>query len=39
MIMSSRSNTQMRAARDGIVTDAMRTVAERESLPPELVRS
>jgi phosphomethylpyrimidine synthase len=37
--MSSRSNTQMRAARDGIVTDAMRTVAERESLPPELVRS
>jgi phosphomethylpyrimidine synthase len=39
MIMSSRSNTQMRAARDGIVTDAMRTVAERESLSPELVRS
>src|SRR4051812_48149645 len=39
MIMSTRSNTQMRAARDGIITDAMRTVAEREALAPELVRS
>ena len=39
MIMSTRSNTQMRAARDGVVTDAMRIVAEREQLSPELVRS
>ena len=39
MIMSTRSNTQMRAARDGIITDAMRVVAEREALAPELVRS
>src|SRR5436189_5311750 len=39
MIMSTRSNTQMRAARDGIITDAMRVVAEREALSPELVRS
>ena len=29
----------MRAARDGVVTDAMRIVAEREQLSPELVRS
>jgi len=39
MIMSTRGNTQMRAARDGVVTDAMRIVAEREQLSPELVRS
>ena len=39
MIMSTKSNTQMRAARDGVVTDAMRVVAEREQLSPELVRS
>src|SRR3954464_10190305 len=39
MIMSTKSNTQMRAARDGIITDAMRVVAEREALAPELVRS
>ena len=39
MIMSSKSNTQMRFARDGIITDAMRVVAEREQLSPELVRS
>jgi phosphomethylpyrimidine synthase len=39
MIMSSKSNTQMRAARDGVITDAMRIVAEREALSPELVRS
>ncbi len=30
--------TQMRYARDGLITDAMRFVAEREQLPPELVR-
>ncbi|MGI8843943.1 MAG: phosphomethylpyrimidine synthase ThiC, partial [Gemmatimonadaceae bacterium] len=30
--------TQMRYARDGIITDAMRFVAERERLEPELVR-
>ena len=34
-----KSNTQMRFARDGVVTDAMRFVAEREQLSPELVRS
>ena len=34
-----KSNTQMRFARDGIITDAMRFVAEREQLSPELVRS
>jgi phosphomethylpyrimidine synthase len=34
-----KSNTQMRFARDGVVTDAMRFVAERERLSPELVRS
>ena len=39
MIMSTKSNTQMRAARDGIITHAMRIVAEREQLSPELVRS
>ena len=39
MIMSTKSNTQMRHARDGIITDAMRVVAEREALAPELVRS
>src|SRR5678816_2188380 len=39
MIMSTRSNTQMRAARDGVITDAMRVVAKREALAPELVRS
>jgi phosphomethylpyrimidine synthase len=39
MIMSNKSNTQMRFARDGIITDAMRVVAEREELSPELVRS
>jgi phosphomethylpyrimidine synthase len=39
MIMSTKSNTQMRFARDGIITDAMRIVAEREQLSPELVRS
>jgi phosphomethylpyrimidine synthase len=39
MIMSTKSNTQMRHARDGIVTDAMRVVAEREALSPEMVRS
>src|ERR671930_2279011 len=32
------TNTQMRYARDGRITDAMRFVAEREALPPELVR-
>jgi phosphomethylpyrimidine synthase len=30
--------TQMRSARDGIITDAMRVVAEREQISPELVR-
>ncbi len=30
--------TQMRYARDGCITDAMRFVAELEQLPPELVR-
>src|SRR5437016_8103757 len=39
MIMSTKSNTQMRFARDGIITDAMRIVADREQLSPELVRS
>jgi len=39
MIMSNKSNTQMRFARDGVITDAMRIVAEREALAPELVRS
>src|SRR6059058_989655 len=39
MIMSNKSNTQMRFARDGIITEAMRVVAEREALAPELVRS
>jgi phosphomethylpyrimidine synthase len=34
-----KSNTQMRFARDGQITDAMRFVAEREQLSPELVRS
>lgn len=34
-----KSNTQMRFARDGVITDAMRFVAEREQLSPELVRS
>jgi phosphomethylpyrimidine synthase len=34
-----KSNTQMRFARDGQTTDAMRFVAEREQLSPELVRS
>jgi phosphomethylpyrimidine synthase len=32
-----KSNTQMRFARDGVVTDAMRFVADREALSPELV--
>src|SRR6059058_2340113 len=39
MIMSNKSNTQMRFARDGIITEAMRVVAESEALAPELVRS
>ncbi|MDB4883554.1 MAG: thiC [Gemmatimonadetes bacterium] len=39
MIMSTKSNTQMRFARDSVITDAMRIVAEREQLSPELVRS
>ena len=39
MIMSTKSNTQMRAARDGVITDAMRVVAEREALTPELQRT
>jgi phosphomethylpyrimidine synthase len=30
--------TQMRHARDGVITDAMRFVAEREQLEPEVVR-
>jgi phosphomethylpyrimidine synthase len=34
-----KSNTQMRFARDGVITDAMMFVAEREKLSPELVRS
>src|SRR5215212_7082170 len=34
----SRAVTQMRFARDGVVTDAMRFVAEREQIAPELVR-
>jgi phosphomethylpyrimidine synthase len=34
-----KSNTQMRFARDGQITDAIRFVAEREQLSPELVRS
>ena len=34
-----QSNTQMRLARDGIITDAMNFVAEREQVSPELVRS
>jgi phosphomethylpyrimidine synthase len=33
------SRTQMRYARQGEITDAMRFVAEREALDPELVRS
>ena len=33
----SAPRTQMRFARDGTITDAMRYVAEREELPPELV--
>ena len=32
------SRTQMRYARRGEITDAMRVVAEREALPPEIVR-
>ncbi|MGH7719431.1 MAG: phosphomethylpyrimidine synthase ThiC, partial [Gemmatimonadaceae bacterium] len=32
------ASTQMRSARDGLVTDAMRFVAEREAVSPELVR-
>ncbi|HEU4563108.1 MAG TPA: phosphomethylpyrimidine synthase ThiC [Gemmatimonadaceae bacterium] len=36
--MASAARTQMRFARDGVITDAMRFVAEREQLPPELVR-
>ncbi|HJR62406.1 MAG TPA: phosphomethylpyrimidine synthase ThiC [Gemmatimonadaceae bacterium] len=32
------ARTQMRCARDGIITDAMRFVAEREALSPELIR-
>src|SRR5215212_10719410 len=34
----SRAVTQMRFARDGVVTDAMRFVAEREQIAPETVR-
>src|SRR5688500_2703865 len=33
------TRTQMRAARDGDITPAMRFVAEREALAPELVRA
>ncbi len=33
------ARTQMRSARDGVITEAMRFVAEREQLPAELVRS
>src|SRR5688572_13577599 len=33
------SRTQMSAARQGRITDAMRVVAEREALDPELVRA
>src|SRR5919202_4930098 len=32
------ANTQMRFARDGVITDAMRFVAEREQLAPEVIR-
>src|SRR5919202_6453484 len=34
----SRAVTQMRFARDGVITDAMRFVAEREAQSPDLVR-
>ena len=32
------AHTQMRLARDGVITEAMRFVAEREAIAPELVR-
>ncbi len=35
---STDARTQMRYARQGEITDAMRFVAEREELSPELVR-
>ncbi len=34
----SKSNTQIYYARQGVITDAMLRVAEKEDLPPELVR-
>ena len=33
-----KPHTQIYEAREGVVTDAMRRVAERENLPPEVVR-
>ena len=35
---AARPVTQIQHARDGVITDAMRRVAEREGLPPEVVR-
>ena len=39
MAVNGRAATQLALARQGIVTDAMRRVAEREGLSPELIRS
>ncbi|MBI2104939.1 MAG: phosphomethylpyrimidine synthase ThiC [Candidatus Omnitrophica bacterium] len=39
MAGNGRAATQLALARHGIVTDAMRRVAEREGLAPELIRS
>ena len=35
---ATKARTQTRFARDGVITDAMRFVAEREQIAPELVR-
>ena len=39
MSTNGSANTQLAAARKGLVTDAMHRVAEREELDPELIRS
>ncbi|MBI3321363.1 MAG: phosphomethylpyrimidine synthase ThiC [Candidatus Omnitrophica bacterium] len=39
MAENDRAMTQLALARQGVVTDAMRRVAEREGLEPELIRS
>ena len=39
MTANGRAATQLALARQGIVTDAMRRVAEREGLDPELIRA